>query len=392
MVPAAAQRPLVIGPLGPAQLACLVSWKRLGLRTALLQTEGPRQPWCIHRIADLHAHRPLQALKTPEGARWLAGWIVEQGITGLACVSDDLTIWLQENLRLPAQSAFWMNTPGVIRALESKAEQARVARHSGFELLPTWLVGSAAEVAKIPDSAFPLVLRPDGSRSVTPDFKVEIFRARQPLEAFVKARSRIVRPMVAQPFVRGPNLLVHGYRSADGVTERFVPFEVPRKHLGVAVELRSIAADPALQEACTRFSAWFGLKGVFHFDLLKDATTGRYYFLECNGRLGGTTGKVSAAGHDEALALLVAYGAVGPHVGVLMPPPAGRRAYNLQSAVKYLWSAARGRLLPLDYPDAGTLEALGALVGMVFGAEEEIGPSRNVWGGLAYHSQKFFRD
>ncbi len=383
--------PMIVGPFGPAQLACLRSWRALGLAPVFVQTEGPPQPWGLGGLVSAHAFRPMAELRTPAGAKWLAALVQRHGVTGLTCVADELALWLQREVALPEGTRCWLAAPAAIERLTSKAGQLALAQESGFSLLPTWRVSTVADIEAIPENAFPLVARPDTTPSVRPLFKVERFDGRTALAAFVTSRTQITRPMVLQPFRRGPNLLVHGWRRADGTADAYTLFEVPRKMDGVAVEIVARPADASLLNACRQFAARLGLHGVFHFDLLQDPATGQALFLEANGRLGGTTGKVTALGWDEPAALLHAHGVPGftaPAGAVAV----GRRGFNLQSALKYLARSLRGGLGSLDYPDAGRAEATAALLRLLATGQEEIGLFRAPRSALGFYAQRIQRE
>ncbi|MCZ2439294.1 MAG: hypothetical protein LC119_03845 [Burkholderiales bacterium] len=378
-------RPMIVGPLGPTQLSCLTSWRARGLQTVFLQTEDPPNAWGIGHLAHVHLHKAASALRSADGARWLREQVLAHDVSGVTCVGDELALWLHEALAPLPQVSRWLAPARAITDLLSKRLQIERASACGFKLLPTWDLRSADDVRSLPRNAYPVVARPDTPQSVSPGFKVEVWRNSEQAESFMRSRQRVHSPVIVQRFVRGPNVLVHGCRHGDGSQQPYAAFTAPRKHLGVCVELTPRPLSPELEAACRRFADVFALQGVFHFDLLLDEVDGSIYFMEVNARLGGTTGKVAALGLDEPSHLLSAFGALP------MSPtatPAAGRAYNLQAALKYWWAACRGRLSLIDYPCLGTLEATQALLRMMASGQEEIGPLRQPRAALCYHSQK----
>lgn len=375
---------MIIGPLGPTQLSCLASWRAQGLQSVFVQTEGPK-PWGIGNLASVHLHRSIQSLRTESGIHWLREQICAHRVSGVTCVGDELALSLHEALAPLANVGRWLAPAQAIRSLMSKCLQVERAAACGFEVLPTWEICSLADADRLPRSAFPLVVRPDTPQSVRPGFKVELWNDVEQAKRFIGQRECVSSPMIAQRFVKGPNILIHGHRSNDGSRQGFSAFLVPRKHLGVAVELLPWQLPSGLEQACSKFASAFSLQGVFHFDLLLDESDGKVYFMEVNARLGGTTGKVSALGLNEPAQLLSAFGALPP---LPATSTSARRAYNLQAALKYWWSACRGDLSLLDFPCAGPIEATWALLRLLVRGREEIGLTRQPGAAIAYHSQK----
>ena len=158
----------------------------------------------------------------------------------------------------------------------------------------------------------------------------------------------------------------------------------------MAVSIVARATDESLERNCRRFAAGLGLSGVFHFDLLQDTASGQVYFLEANGRLGGTTGKVLALGWDEPASLPYVHGAICADL-----PPAdlhpGALAYNAQAALKFLLRSMRGALTTLDHPDASSFEAATSLLRMLVIGRDEVDIWRAPRWALAFHAQRLQR-
>lgn len=237
--------------------------------------------------------------------------------------------------------------------LAGKKEQLALARDVGFPVLPTWIVTAPAEVATVPASAFPVVVRPDRQYATLPEFKAEQLGSSAALGQFVAELPLLEQPLVVQPFRPWPNLLVHGVRAEDGRLLALRSFLVYRKFEGVALSLREVPFPPGVEQASRDFADAAGVVGCFHYDLLYAPDEQRAYFLEINPRLGGTTEKVACFGFDEPVLTLVAFGfplAGDPPIPVKRRPVANRRAL-----FKHMCYALGGRLTALDYPSAGRL-------------------------------------
>ena len=219
----------------------------------------------------------------------------------------------------------------------------------GFDVLPTWYLRSVKDCADVAADAFPICLRPSMGEGVDPYFKVELAATPDALERFVAGRTKVDVPIVAQPFLRLPNLVVHGVRSASRQILAMRSFLVPTKFQGVSLTLHPTVVAPAVEDACRRFVDEIGIVGCFHFELLASDADGKAYFLEINVRLGGTTNKVVKLGFDEPILHLRAFG-----FDVLpTTSPVWATAVNKRILVKHLLTALRGQLSQLDYPIDG---------------------------------------
>jgi hypothetical protein len=176
--------------------------------------------------------------------------------------------------------------------------------------------------------------------------------------------------VIAQPLVRGPNLLVHAWRSEDGRCAGTLGFEVQVKHRGLTVVMQPQALAAPVADGCARMAAALGLQGVFHFEFVVGAD-GVPCFLDLNPRLGGTTGKALAAGYDEPLAL----------VATLCPAAVSRRDFvapqlgtsgGKHQALRALWGALRGSSTEADYPYPQRGRAVAALLRYLLTGRDEL--------------------
>ena len=337
----------ILGPLGSAQLACLRSWRRLGCRTVFLHLDEKPLNERFRRIASVYSYvGKFEGLDDALGNQ-IAKTLRDENVVAINALSENVVaqLWRARPL-LPDEITLLVNTPSLLDELESKLFQIEVARRAGFNVLPTWILNKNTHPRDWP-TAFPLVLRPDRASKVDPPFKAEIIHSPEELKTFLFSQKAASAAIVAQPFIRGPNLLIHGYRSQDGsVSGRHVAYHIGVKYNGVSVTMRPTRLDPELDRCCRVFEAELSLQGVFHLDLLLDHATGAAWFLEVNGRLGGTTGKAYASGYDEPVKLLMAFGLIGPQPENVLLRPATKRI----AAIRCLISALLGRSSGVDYP------------------------------------------
>lgn len=358
-------RPALIGPYGPAQIACLRSWRRLGLPVLFVHL-GDRPLPLGQRVASRTVTLPSALAGTPAGAARLAAALREHGADGITCLSESLAGWLH---RLHAAgtlpAAPWVAPPEALARLASKAVQTDMAAASGLPVLPTLAV---TRDSVLPPEAFPLVLRPDDPATVAPGFKALLLHRPAELAEVLAGLRRLDRPLVAQRLIVGPNLVVHGARAAaTGEVFALAAFRVDRKFEGVTLRMGATALDPALAEGCRRFAAAIGVTGCFHFEFIEDAD-GRPWFLEMNGRLGGTTGKVFALGYDEPRHLLAAF---VPALGDDRLRLASGWATGKQALVKAALRRLQGRQDPLDYPLRSTAATLAETAAGLLAWREE---------------------
>ncbi|MFH0812728.1 MAG: hypothetical protein V2A69_07790, partial [Pseudomonadota bacterium] len=210
---------------------------------------------------------------------------------------------------------------------------------------------------------FPLCLRPSDPAMVKPTFKVRLVNSVAELKNFVASFQKIEKPIIAQPFMNMPNLVVHGARTVTGSTIGLQAFLVERKFEGVTLTIRPTSLDKALSDKCVAFTDHFNLVGNYHFEFLVDPATGSTYFLELNNRLGGTTAKVYACGYDEPLLALQVYGVI--------ESSNQKKIRNVvvsskQALLKYLLYTVKGGLTPLDYlTESSALRIAKTLYGLL---------------------------
>ena len=266
-------------------------------------------------------------------------------------------LWLAVNQDLlPAECKFLMSGKETLLDIQSKHDQLPIARRSGFNTLPTWELFQKSDVCGIDPAAYPVCLRPSAPHEVQPQFKIELLQSPSKLKAFLEGRIWGPGPLLVQPFLPLPTVVVHGVRSESGELLALESFIAGMRFEAMSLELRPFPMDGRLAECCRNFANGVGMTGPFHFDLLYSGETSTFHYLEVNPRLGGTTDKVLRLGFDEPLLTLAAYGFdVRPHQ---YRAQKGRSVINRRAMLKHISWILRGRLSPLDYPLVGPFRHL----------------------------------
>jgi hypothetical protein len=219
---------------------------------------------------------------------------------------------------------------------------------------------------------------------VKPAFKAEVLQSPSDLSAFLANRTWGPEPLLVQPFLPLPTVVIHGVRSESGELLALEAFIVPMKFEGITLELRPFPMDENIAHCCRKFADEVGITGPFHFELLYSAETGSFYYLEINVRLGGTTDKVFRLGFDEPLCALSAYGfdvPVRPYRA-----PEGRSVTNRRSLLKHMACVARGRLSPLDYPVVGAFRHLLLSLRALFWDKDSVASARDLRGTWLFYT------
>ena len=380
-------RVAILGPFGPPQIASMRVFSNRGIPAVFLHSgEGP-EPRLSQQVLAGYQRLPADLTDMEDGAELLARALDWHRATHLISVGYGQSRWAADAIAETGSEVVPCTpAPETYDFLEGKAEQIALAREVGFDLLPTYELEDSSGAAAIPDGDFPLVLRPDGH--VQPSFKIEKIDSRTALERFLQGFAPGFR-IVAQPYTPGPNVIMQGARAVDGRQMRHAAFLADFKYKGVTQRLRPIETPPGLEELCSEFVRRAGITGAYHFDVLRDQESGRNYFLEINGRLGGTTNKVRCCGYEQPLYMLAAYG--GAPWQETPPPRLQRKVSNRFSVLKRLAELSRSNPDPLDYPTGPKGPLVARLTrGLVTWTDENV--SLHNWQLTAdYHRQMLSR-
>jgi hypothetical protein len=380
---AANPRPVIVSSFGPPALACIRSWGKKGFPVGMICIRREKDALPGSRYLTSFSSLDPKELYTTQGMLKIDAFLREFSATGIIAIQENISCWMNDNRQLitPA-AAIWASSTPIIRNLLSKSEQFTVAQTVGFDLLPTYLIdGNPESIQAIPKDSFPICLRPDGPGTVTPGFKVKLAYSTGDLDRLIRQFSKIERPILAQPFMNMPNLVVHGSRTLAGNTIGLESFLVERKFQGVTLTIRPITMPTHIRQKCLEFVNRFEVTGCFHFEFLYDAKSGRAYFLEINGRLGGTTAKVYACGYDEPLMALESF-------GVCQFAP--QKLQNIivsgkHALLKYGLFALANRLTLLDYPIESQYRRLLKSLYALAMYKDEILSFSDIQGSIAFY-------
>ena len=346
--------PVILSAFGPPALACLRSWGRAGMTPGMICIQGPDEPRPASKYLADSICLSREDLYNSRGLSFITQFLEEFGASGLTCIDENIAQWLnREHLQLPDGVALWLPPNEMLQRVLDKVAQIEAARQVGLSVLPTYLFSGGNSIDKIPADHFPLCLRPSMPGSVKPSFKAftvaSLAELRSHLQTF-----EILAPIIGQPFVQLPNLIVHGARNCFGKIFVVKGFIADRKFEGLALTLRPVMLSEGFLDKCNAFIEKIALVGHYHFDFLVDDQSGEIYFLEINHRFGGTTAKALACGYQEPLYALQAQGidvsvdASVNHVTVS----------NIKALCKSALYAMTGRLTSLDYPEESTMKRI----------------------------------
>lgn len=343
-----------------------------------------QSPQLSARHPHAEATMDWSLLGTPEGLQRIQDFVRETKVQALATVDEFALLWLAQNRHLfEPECRLLAPDAEVIASLQHKDEQCEIGHRSGLHILRTWEI-TTRDIAHIPVSAYPICLRPSTFSSVTPMFKAETFHTAADLKAYLNT-IEWTKPLLAQPFVSGPNIIVHASRNVDGYWQEMRAYRAPVKAEGFAVVLEETPLPLELERACKRFAEISGAVGCFHFDLLQSETDGTIYFLEINLRLGGSTAKVMMLGLDEPIHLLLAYGFEPPLE--LAPLPRHKAAGSMRLLLSHCLNVLRNRAADIAYPRLRTPQTMLTLLRYGMLARDPSIPVLNIsaiieWSGL----------
>lgn len=341
-------RPVIVSSFGPPALACMRSWGKQKFQVGMVCIGSGKESRPSSAFLSDYTILPRELLYTEEGIQIIIEFLREFRASGVTCIEERIACWINDfQQEFPRDVDIWLPANDIIRDVVSKEKQIEVAHKVGFQVLPTYVVDKEGRsINQVLSDHYPLCLRPDDPAKIKPTFKVKLIYSEAELKKFIETLQKINCPVLAQPFMNLPNLVVHGARTVSGTSIGLEGFLVERKFEGVTLTIRPTMLSPELRDKCIDFTNHFKLTGNYHFEFLMDRVTDLTYFLEINNRLGGTTAKVYACGYDEPLLALQSYRVKGSNEIKIRNTVVS----NKQALVKYLLYTIKGRLTPLDHP------------------------------------------
>jgi hypothetical protein len=374
----------LFGAFGPPILTAARSLRDAGIDPVVLGV-GSSAPLVWSSAIRFASYMRLEDVGTPAGIAIISDFIQRTNAEGLLAFWDPEMLWLAANQdSLPRGCRLLMSSKEALQGVQSKQDQLQVAERCGFSVLPTWQLSRQEDVSGIDPAAYPVCLRPSAPSGVKPTFKVEVLRTPSELNAFLGRRTWGREPLLVQPFLPLPTVVIHGVRSESGELLALEAFIAPMKSQGITLELRPLRMDENVALCCRKFANEVGITGPFHFELLYSTETGSFYYLEINVRLGGTTDKVFRLGFDEPLLTLSAYGFEAPLRRYRAP--GDRPVTNRKSVLKHMVSVARGRLSPVDYPVASPFRHLLLSLRALLWDKDSIAYRRDLRGTWLYYN------
>ncbi len=374
----------VFGEFGPPILTAARSFHDAGIEVVALGIGAGKPSVWSNAVSRAALMRP-DDLGTPAGISVISDFVQETNAQALLALWEPHMSWLVANRNsLPEECKLLMSSEETLRAIQSKHDQLPVARRSGFSILPTWELFQKSDVCRIDPAEYPVCLRPSAPQEVEPQFKVEVLQSPSTLKAFLEGRIWGPGPLLVQPFLPLPTVVVHGVRSESGELLALESFIAPMRFEAISLELRPFPMEEKLAECCRNFANEVGITGPFHFDLLYSAETSTFHYLEINPRLGGTTDKVFRLGFDEPLWTLAAYG-----IDVRARQyraQVGRSVINRRAMLKHISWLMHGRLSPLDYPLVGPFRHLLLSLRRLLWAKDSIASARDLRGTWRFYA------
>ncbi len=322
-------------------------------------------------------------LYTDQGISLIAAFLEKIQATTITAVNETIGKWIWRHQgRFHSGLLVCLSPNGVVDQVISKTEQIAIARRIGLIVLDTHLIyRSDFSVEQIPGAHYPLCLRPSEPDGVYPSFKAIITNTADELQRHLGRMKRVNKPIIAQPFLNLPSLVIHGARTVSGENIGMKSFVVERKFEGVALTLRPARLDPEMRRKCIAFTDAFDLVGNYHFDFLWDPDTDECFFLEINHRFGGTTAKVCACGYDEPAFALRAFGFDVISTDTMRDVTVS----NKQALLKFIYYTLTNRMTRLDYPEASKKERILETMGLLLFNTDEIFSFRDIRGTAAFY-------
>ncbi len=354
-----------------------------GLAVGMVCIRSPQHSKPDSRFLTSYATLRPNDVYSPKGIHVIQDFVRAFRPSGIISINENISRWLNDNRdQIGTGVSLWSSSNDVISQVLSKSTQIETARSVGFNVLPTYSIDQNIDSSRIiPETHFPLCLRPDNPKTVDPSFKVKLARSPDEIIHYIQGIRRLDKPLLGQPFLNLPNMVVHGARTISGRAIGIQGFLVERKFQGVTLSIRPFPLNDSVRRQCIDFANSLNLTGSYHFEFLYDTHSQDVYFLEVNNRLGGTTAKVFGCGYDEPLLALEAYDAWQPR-----PASVRNRVVTSRHALlKYLHSAIRSQLTPLDYPPESQSMRLLKISYAFFFYRDEIWTRRDIRGSLAFY-------
>jgi len=196
--------------------------------------------------------------------------------------------------RFPVGCAVALPPERAMVAASDKFQTVELARSLGIPVPRTELVSSAADLERLTDLSFPVVIKDRYSIRWTDQGgvagTVRYAYNRDELVRIVNARLEEVQDVLLQEFVRGAGLGLAGFVAPDQLR---IPFEWQRiREINPCGSASSARRSVMLQDDTLQYSEKLllalGFRGLAMVEFKREAKTGRAVFMEVNGRPWGS--------------------------------------------------------------------------------------------------------
>jgi len=248
------------------------------------------------------------------------------GIRVLLPVTDaSVEALLEHRAVIPAGVALPLPTLASYREASDKRVMLERARDAGLSVPETVVLLTPDDLAHLPEARFfPAVVKPHRSvtrldRGTQSRHKLSVTLVHDPASCrtALAALPPTAFPVLLQRWVHGVGEGLFVLRWNGRIVAEFAHRRLREKppHGGVSVYRESIGVPAALRQAGRRLLERLDWQGVAMVECKHDAATGRYVFMEVNGRLWGSLQLAIDAGVDfPALLVACALGEAPPEV------------------------------------------------------------------------------
>ncbi|MBI4420478.1 MAG: ATP-grasp domain-containing protein [Gemmatimonadetes bacterium] len=230
------------------------------------------------------------------------------GVDLLLPVTDaSVEALLECESEIPEHVALPLPDLSTYRAASDKVAMLRRAEAAGLAVPDSLVIGAPADPIQLPRSWFPGVVKPhrsvaraSGGNGDRRKYGVAFVDTEVECRAVVASLPAGAFPVILQRRVRGPGVGLFLLRWEGRIVAAFAHRRLREQPPagGVSVYRESIAIDPALLEAGRRLLDDLDWRGVAMVECKLDPETGRYVFMEVNGRLWGSLQLALDAGVD----------------------------------------------------------------------------------------------
>jgi D-aspartate ligase len=271
-------------------LGIIRSLGRLGVPIAVLSTRSydvaQHSRWVSERdeLFELHEDPGSLAEYLERNRRRWSGWAV------FPTNDDSMTALARHHERLARSYRLTVQPWELVGDLIDKDRMHELAERVGLEV-PLCYGPATAETGSKP-LRFPVVVKPIQHDRLISSFGVKLFLARdgEELKAAVERLREADLPGLVFEFVPGPDSGIYIYcvyidergEPSAGVTVRKLRQNPPL--IGGARVAQIAPDEPALREATVELLRRTGFRGMAFAEFKRDARTGRFTFIEVNGR------------------------------------------------------------------------------------------------------------